>query len=226
MTVELLVFDTETADISGGICDIAIAALDGDLNTVWEMESLIDPERPISPSAMGIHHITNQMVADEPTLAQWIGINGNPFIDNPGVVYGGHNVQFDLRVLGAQHLPDSYRTIDTLKLSRNLWPDMENHKLQTLRYTFDLDAGTAHRAMGDVNTCVSLFRKIASDHQCGLQGLLDLGRKPLSLETVMPFGKHKGDKLKALPLSYVRWLIDNATELDPDLREALASRLN
>jgi exodeoxyribonuclease X len=223
-SVEALIFDTETASLQGGICDIAIAVLDDQLNIVSEVESLIDPERPIQPQAMGIHHITNEMVADAPTLSQFMDMHGYPF-KRDDLVLGGHNVGFDIRMIGTTYLPGPFRTIDTLKMARNLWPDLADHKLQTLRYQFNLDAGTAHRAMGDVYACVSLLRMVARDKGIWLQGLLDLGAQPLSLETAFPFGKHKGTKIKNIPTSYVQWLLGNAAELDPSLKEALKLRL-
>lgn len=223
MANELLLFDTETASIKGGVCDIAIVIIDENLNVVWEAESLIDPERPIEPSAQGIHHISDDMVIDQPTLAEFMEIYGYPF-KRPGVAFGGHNVQFDLRMT-QPHLPENYRTLCTMKLARNLWPDAENVKLQTLRYMFKLDGGEAHRAMGDVRVCLSLLRMVADQRGIGLTGLLELARKPISLDNKMPFGKHRGEKLRDLPKSYVTWLLGNATELDPDLREALQGRV-
>lgn len=62
---------------------------------------------------------------------------------------------------------------------------------------------------------------MAEQHGCGLSGVYELARKPLSLDNKMPFGKHRGEKLRNLPKSYVNWLLANATELDDDLREAL-----
>lgn len=223
--MQAFIFDTETASLKGGVCDIAIAVIDNQFNVVEGIESLIDPEVPISPSASGIHHITDDMVHDAPTLSEFMEMYGHPFQRQHNPVLGGHNVQFDIRVLGS-FIPVPYTKLCTLKLARNLWPDAENHQLQTLRYTFGLDAGEqAHRAMADVITCISLLRRIGEDMGYDLAGVINLAQRPLTLEAKMPFGKHKDTKLKDIPLSYVRWLVENATDLDPDLREALATRL-
>lgn len=217
------VFDTETASLQGGVCEIAISGITENLDVVWQATSLIDPECPISPSAMGIHHITDDMVYTAPTLSEFMDLASHPF-DREDLLLIGHNVQFDVRMV-SEHLPETFRQLCTLKLSRNLWPELENHKLQTLRYTFKLDAGDAHRAAGDVATTVSLLRMVAHERGCGLDQIIEMARKPLSLDTKMPFGKHKDTKLRALPLSYVRWLTENTDNLDADLREALESRL-
>lgn len=220
-----LVIDTETAGLDGGVCDIAIAEINDNFEIVAQVESLINPERPIKASASGVHHIVDGMVRDAPTLAQFMDATGNPF-DEQGVVLAGHNVSFDCRMLG-DYMPTQYTKLDTLRLARNFWvEETEDHRLQTLRYTFGLEAGPAHRAMGDVITCISLLRYMAVRYDKTLDELIELARRPVSLETRITFGKHKGTKLKDLDNGYVNWLLNKADNLDPDLREALLSRDN
>lgn len=168
-------------------------------------------------------------LVEGPRNVQWDGDvyclttpTGAFLVRRMGATWITGNCQFDIRMVKDQ-LPEVFGRLCTLKLARNLWPDAPDHKLQTLRYMFKLDAGTAHRAMGDVYACVNLLRRIAEEHQCRLDGLMELGRAPLSLNSRLPFGKHKGDKLKDIPMSYVRWLLTLA-DLDADLREALSTR--
>lgn len=218
----LYVLDTETASLQGGVCDIAIVALDENLNITWQVESLIDPEVPISPGASGVHGIVDEDVWDKPTLSEFMEMHGWP-LHRDDLIVAGHNVQFDCRML-ADVLPQRYGKVCTLRIAKNLWPDNPDHKLQTLRYQFKLEAGPAHRAMGDVITCVSLLRMVADLKGCGLDGLIDLGSRPLSPETRIGFGKHKGTKLKSLPRDYVRWLL-RQENVDADLRDALEATL-
>ena len=219
--VKILVLDTETASLTKGVVDIALACVDEDFQVYWKIESLIDPECEISPQAMGVHHITPEMVWDQPTLEEFMREHRYPLANVDVVI--GHKVDFDLRFV-RDYLPDNFKVIDTLKLSRGAWPDAENHKLQTLRYMHRLDAGSAHRAMGDVITTISLARHICEMYGTDATGLLQLMNAPLSLDTRMSFGKHKGDRLRDLPMNYVRWLVDKA-DIDPDLREALSLRM-
>jgi len=223
MTQHIHVFDTESASFDGGVVEIALVVLDDSFNVVVEVESLIDPERPISPQAMGIHHITDEMVWAEPTLAEWDRMNDRPFM-TPDLIVCGHNVAFDIRMCKAV-LPEQHTSLCTLKLARAVWPDAPDHKLQTLRYMLGLDAGDAHRAMGDVKACVSLLRKVREVKGWALQQMLEACRKPLSTSTLMPFGKHKGTKLSDLPKSYITWALSPSglTSCDPDLRAALES---
>lgn len=41
----------------------------------------------------------------------------------------------------------------------------------------------------------------------------------------MPFGKHKGTPVMALPSSYIGWALENMTQLRADLRGELAAEL-
>lgn len=44
-------------------------------------------------------------------------------------------------------------------------------------------------------------------------------------EPELPFGKHKGKKVSAVPLDYLRWLVKNSVRLDLELRAGVERRL-
>lgn len=219
MTTKYIIADTETAGLEGGVCDIGVRHVDEALNILWENESLVDPERPISPSASGIHHIVDADVWDKPTLSEWSELHGHPFAHDDLVIIG-HNIRFDERML-AELMPARYRRICTLKLSRMAFPELDDHKLQTIRYSFNLTAGTAHRALGDVITCYSFLPILMAKLETDMAGLVALSHKPMDPDTPIPFGKHQGTPLKNLPKQYVNWLLDPQRKLDPDLHDAL-----
>lgn len=215
-------FDTETAGLQGGVCDIAIVRINNNFETVWQAESLCDPERLISEGATEIHGITNEMVQYEPTLAEFMAMHNQPFHREDAVV-GGHNTSFDIRMIDG-HLPQMYRKICTLRLAREIYPDAPDHKLQTLREMLGLEGGTAHRAMGDVVTSINLLKHMAEATGRDLEGLIQLNARPMDGNSKMPWGKaHKNVKLKDLPSSYVAWLL-SLSNLDPDLRAGLLAR--
>lgn len=221
------VIDTETASLKGPVCDFAAIEINEELEVLREIESLIDPQRPMAPAAQAIHGITDAMVADAPTMAEYVEHFGNPFITDKELILVGHNVQFDCRML-ADLLPEKYTKVCTLRMARNLWPDLndeeQNHKLGTLAVMFGLKTGPAHRAMGDTVTCLELLRFIADETKVSsFAELVALGTRTLSLETKMSFGKHRGMKLKDLPSSYVSWCLAQK-DMDPDLLAALATR--
>ena len=229
MSARLYVFDAETASLDGGVCEMAAMEIDAQCNVLHVVHSLIDPQVPISAAAGGVHGIRDEDVADAPTLEQFVQVYGTPF---PGddVVLIGYRVEFDIKVC-ASTLPATYRSLDLLRVARNLWPEAENHKLQTLAYQFRLGTGTAHRALSDVLTTVNLLRHIMTTTGADFGGVLEMSKRPLSLDTYIGFGKHgpmgsdkldgvRGTKLRNLPKSYIRWYL-GTSDGDPDLKAAL-----
>lgn len=217
--MKFVVLDTETASLDGGIVELAFASVTPDLRVIEQHCSLIDPERPISPAARGVHGISDADVYTAPTLREYMHMRGQPFA-SPDLVVIAHNAPFDRRML-ADVLPASHKAICTLKLARLAWPELENHKLQTLRWALDIEVGDAHRAAGDVNTTLGLLGRLCEVNKTDLHGLLELSSKALPPTTLMSFGKHKGTALKDLPKSYVSWLLDPVRAIDPDLKQAL-----
>lgn len=227
--MRLHVFDTETASLDGGVCELAAMEIDVQGNVLREVHSMIDPQVPISAAAGGVHGIRDEDVADAPTLEQFVQVYGTPF---PGddVVLIGYGVEFDIKMC-ASILPATYRSLDLLRVARNLWPEADNHKLQTLAYQFRLGTGTAHRALGDVLTTVNLLRHILTATGADFDGVLEMSKQPLSPDTYIGFGRHgpmgtdkidgdRGTKLRNLPKSYIRWYLGTA-DGDPDLKAAL-----
>lgn len=215
----IIIGDTETHALQNPrAVEIAWVECDDNLNIIHRVESLIDPECAISPGASGIHGITYDMVADQPTMSEFF-----TYVQDDPLGYGditliGHNISYDLPMF-KPYIRNLAMTVCTLKLARRVYPNAENHKLQTLRYTFGLDAGGAHRAMGDVITTHSLLKRMVADTGMSFQELADWVNQPQVVDTI-GFGKHKGSKLKDLPPNYIRWLLTEAN-IDEDLRFSL-----
>lgn len=97
-----------------GIVEIAsVDIVDGQITN--PMSHLVRPDRPISPQAMAIHRITEEMVADKPWIEEIIPhYHGSPW-------YVAHNASFDRRVLPEMH----GEWICTMKLARRLWPGIK-----------------------------------------------------------------------------------------------------
>jgi len=213
--------DTETTGFGpqSAICEIAWVETDEQLNIVDRVHSLIDPQMPISAGASGVHGITNEDVADAPTLEEFLTIVKPGAFDGEIVVVA-HNAAFDMKYVGPL-VGSLAGVICTLKVARRVYPNNEDHKLQTLRYELNLKVAgaNAHSAAGDVEVLVALIRKMMADTGLGLEGLIGLSNKPMKL-VKMAFGKHKGEKLEDLPTEYVNWLLTQA-KIDDDLRATL-----
>jgi DNA polymerase III epsilon subunit-like protein len=221
--MHLIVLDTETSGLTPpvGVCECAFIEIDpATLNEVRRAHSLIDPQVPISPSASGVHRITNAMVEHEPTLQEWFEIVlDNPFAGQE-VVMVAHNARFD-HPLVKPHLGDSV-TICTLKLARLAFPDAPDHKLATLKYMFNLgtEGAASHGALADVEDCADLLRLCANKLQMSLYDMIALCNKP-QLLSVMPFGKHKGIPFSKVPKSYLAWL-RKQDNIDEDVKYTLS----
>ena len=161
------VFDVETTGMSpvnDRIVELAAIRIDPD-GSRSVFHSLIHPGMPIPMRVQRVHHISDTMVADAPCFAQ-IGNRFLTFARKSTLV--AHNARFDLGFLqeslnrcGLQLWKGN--TLDTLRLMRQLYPQLASHKLQSLRETFALPEpeGTvkaAHRAGADVEWTVEILR--------------------------------------------------------------------
>lgn len=119
--------------------------------------TLVNPQIPIPTDATEINNITNKMVSSSPTEVTVIP----KLIDFIGdTIIVGHNVNFDIGFLeiAAQRLNInvSYNYIDTLSISKKLFPGLSNYKLSTIADTLSLDTSNLHRAESDVRICAEI----------------------------------------------------------------------
>ncbi len=127
-------------------------------------QSLIKPQEKIPDFITIKTGITNDMVKDSPRIESVLP----DFIDFiGGDVLLGHNVNFDINFLYdecLQHLGHKLQNnfVDTLRLSRRLFRDFENHRLDTLLNKFSLSARTLHRSLGDCRATADCYAYIKS----------------------------------------------------------------
>ena len=213
--------DTETTGLGkdAGIVEISWVETDENFNEVSRHYSLINPEKPIQPGAMGAHGITEAMVADSPTISEFMEEAGYP-LDVEGGVLVAHNAAFDI-VHFAPWMREPL-TLCTLKAARVIYPEADNHKLTTLKYYLGLEGchDRAHSADEDVNVLMQLVKRMCQDAECGLPELLHIQNIPRKIHK-MSFGKHRGKNLTELPKDYVTWLLTKADNIDSDLRASL-----
>lgn len=216
--------DTETTGVGAddAVCEVAWAQIDDDFNILAQGASLINPGKPIHYAASAVNGITDAMVADAPTLEEYMASVGHPLFGDD-VVFCAHQAAFDHRFL-KNVLHDDTQLLCTLKVARRLYPDAANHKQGTLAAMLGIEVARekAHSADGDIDVLLKLVKQMCADAGCGLIELLHIQSIPLTTAKI-PFGKHKGTKLTDLPKSYVSWLLEKATNLDPDLRTALSA---
>jgi DNA polymerase III subunit epsilon len=192
-----------------------------------QMETLVDPDRPIPPESTQIHHISDAMVAGKPKIGEVLP-SLLAFLDRAVIV--GHGIAFDLRLL--QNAADrakivcnlaNRKQIDTLRLAR-LYGDSPSNSLEVLRRHFLIPPEQAHRALDDAMINMKVFLRLVQRYRT-LEQVIDALAKPVQLKK-MPLGKHKGRLFSEIPLDYLRWAVRQ--DFDDDLlfsiREELRTR--
>lgn len=200
--------DTETTGLKNKrACEVALMKIDPvTCDVLWSISSLIDPQQPIEAGAMAIHGITNEMVANEPTMAEFVAhrryLNGGLQGELTLIC---HNVAFDLPLL--EPIGAITRTLCTLEESRairHLLPGLENCKLQTLREYFGIEQNNAHRALDDCEVTRRVLKEILRITGRTLDSLADATVRTVHL---MPWGMHSGKPLHEVPAPYLHWVL-------------------
>lgn len=121
-----------------------------------EFDSLINPLVDIPPFISQLTSITDEMVADAPTLHTLRPKLRAKLGDN---VLIGHNVEFDLGFLREARLAFGNRRIDTLTLASILVPEAGRFSLSSLAdfLHFPTHNGRGHRALADAEQTIELF---------------------------------------------------------------------
>ena len=204
-----------------GIVEISWIETDEHFNEVASFYSLINPMVPIQFGAMAVHGITEDMVADAPTIEEFMRREGYP-LAGEGVILCAHSAPFDIKFFGPWM--DEPNTLCTLKCARVLYPEAENHKQGTLAAMLGIvvQREKAHSADGDLDVLSQLLQRMCADFDLTLPHLMEVQKRPRKIMN-MPFGKHKGTPLADLPDDYVYWLLHKTENLDSDLRASLES---
>lgn len=156
-------FDTETTGkypLSAEICEIAGVKWRGG-RVIDTFSTLVKPSRPMGEEVIRIHGITNEMVANAPSIGSKIE-EFHRFLN--GAIPIAHHAPFDLGFIAVEFerrglpLPAESVVCSSL-LSRKLIPESGNHRLQTLIGHLHLQQGTAHRAHDDAQACLEVALK-------------------------------------------------------------------
>ena len=215
--IAFAVFDVETTGLSPvyghRVCEVACLRLCDGLEA-GRFESLVDPGRPISPGAFQVNRITPDMLVGAPPF---------PTVADPllelmeGAALVAHNASFDLGFLAAEldlagQRPPAGPVIDTLVLARRIYGFARNG-LSALTAALGLEAGPAHRAMGDVWTTRNLLERVLGDLELRwgvttLDGLLEFqgGSIPYPRTQALPLPPAIAEALERRGLVHMRYV--------------------
>lgn len=141
-----------------GITEIAIYRFDGQ-EVVDQFGSLINPERKIQPFVIGLTGINNDMLRYAPKFYQ-VAKRIIEITEDCTIV--AHNAKFDYRILRLEFSRLGYeferKTLCTVELSKKLIPEMPSYSLGKLTKSLGIPIVDRHRAIGDAQATVKLFR--------------------------------------------------------------------
>lgn len=209
---EFFIFDTETASLKGGVCELAYLKVNEKLEIIDEFCSFVNPERAIEDGARNIHGILDEQVVNAPTLAK-LQETLPLMMGEVNVV--GHNLVFDLRMTKGYVTPKV--RLCTLRLARQ-YLNQTSNKLDELQRALGLPERKSHTALGDVHTCRDLLSYILQAASTDMPALVLRAQEP-TMVNKMPFGKHRGQAVVSLPKNYRDWLVQQ--DIDKDLRFTL-----
>lgn len=119
-------------------------------------EALVDPGRPIPEASTQIHGLTWEMLKGKPRLEEVLPAFRAFLADT---VLVAHNGAFDmafLRRVGVDQPP----LVDTLLLAQLLFPDLRDHRLETLAERFGVPVLGRHTALGDALMTAEVFARM------------------------------------------------------------------
>ncbi|WP_342041719.1 PolC-type DNA polymerase III [Bacillus sp. OTU2372] len=162
-----VVFDVETTGLSAVYDTIielaAVKVKDGEI--IDRFESFANPHHRLSATTINLTGITDDMVQNAPDVGEVI----QRFHDWVGdAVLVAHNASFDMGFLNVGYKNIGLEkaknpVIDTLELGRFLYPEMKNHRLNTLTKKFDIELTQHHRAIYDAEATGYLLLKMLKD---------------------------------------------------------------
>ncbi|MBU0493604.1 MAG: WYL domain-containing protein [Chloroflexi bacterium] len=161
------ILDVETTGLSPTyghrVCEIAcLRARDG--VELARFESFVDPQRSISPGALGVNRITPEMLYGAPTFGEIVAPLLRVLED---AVLVAHNAPFDLGFLSAEFeiarvpLPKNL-VVDTLALTRRVY-NLGRNSLSAVAVALGVDSQPTHRAMADVQVTSEILQRIIWD---------------------------------------------------------------
>ena len=162
-----VVFDVETTGLSAVYDTIielaAVKVKNGEI--IDKFESFANPHHPLSATIIDLTGITDDMLTDAPEVDTVLK-NFKEWAEDGILV--AHNASFDMGFLNVGYKKIGFEkadnpVIDTLELGRFLYPDMKNHRLNTLCKKFDIELTQHHRAIYDTEATAHLLIKMLKD---------------------------------------------------------------
>lgn len=221
-------YDFETTGVNARECEpVSVAVIkaeiheDGSFTEQKVLNRILQIEADEVPAgAQKVHGISKEMTMH-------LGVPPAEIISGlTGLVLGYNNNSYD-NVIAGRYGAIIQGSIDIFVATRRMKTEGALAKA-TLSASYEQLTGKraegAHDALADVRMTLELIQPIMQHYAFAkfedLVEFVSVGKGDANM--VMPFGKHKGKKLKDLPGSYVRWAMENMT-LTGDLKAGFDS---
>ena len=132
-----------------------------DSKETGRFEKLVQPGVEMPQSAVAVHGITGEMVADAPPFAE-IAPDLRKFLARSVLV--AQNAAFDVSFLNAEFVRAGLTkmaipSVDTIALARKVRPGLMSYNLDSLARHFRVSFNARHRSIGDCEVTGEIFWK-------------------------------------------------------------------
>lgn len=238
--------ETTGVDDDSDIIELSMSfptELDTSIDDMVNYTKRYKPNNPVPPESSAVHFISTEDLEDCERYEDDLENIELLMTQEVSKYYVGHNVQFDQRMINENYLKyneelpvyllDNSKWICTLRLAKKLFaedPEFANLTLSYLWFKFGLYKEVnrpinAHAAKDDVYMTYKVLVRLIE--VCIERGHIDpekdIGEQVIEFVNtpirykVMPFGKHKGEKMNVVPLNYLEWMIRNSDVLDENM---------
>ncbi|WP_445341656.1 3'-5' exonuclease [Bifidobacterium sp. ESL0827] len=170
LPADYVALDTETTGLRAQmdqIIEIGAVKVRG-RSIVDSFDTLVDPGRSLDSRIVELTGITDAMLEGQPKIGDVLPLFWSWVGDDPVV---GHNLRFDIRFFEAESARVGYTMpgpvcMDTLQMSRALFPQEKHHRLQDLIRRFGIAENEEHRALSDAaqtQECFEWMRRYMSE---------------------------------------------------------------
>ncbi|NFA61986.1 UvrD-helicase domain-containing protein [Clostridium sporogenes] len=152
----VVVFDVESTGINtteDEIVQIAGVKINNKGEVIESFQKFLVPNKSVGDSYL-VHGFSDEFLKENGGDKKTVLKKFLEFIE--GTVVIGHNVTFDITILNSElerlSLEKSnFKTYyDTLDIARRFYPNLTNHKLETLSHLFNTETKSSHDAMEDI----------------------------------------------------------------------------
>lgn len=159
---DYVVLDLETTGLSAkfdAIIEIAVIRYRDDKPKA-SFSSIINPAMPIPTRIQRLTGITNDDAVKSPYINEVIE-HVIDFIGSDYII--GHNINFDINFLNnVCESPIANKTINTVRISHKLNPELESHTLDALKDLYNINL-SSHRATSDCESTALVYQTMKKD---------------------------------------------------------------